>query len=231
MADDRAVLLLDVRSVVLLPGAAAGERDAVALTPRQQMTVDEFAAVVTVEPHQRHRQPLAHAMDRTPHALLVLAPDGLELDPRRRDIDGAERTEVEALRAAATVGDQIDFQEAGPGIVPLRERADGDLLPQEVAGVRGRGAASRVLRPRRREHARERWPTDLPQQFLNGRAHRQFAPDAEPLQQLGNEGMESMGPDPATGLPQHCRRGRALRAVGARAAAGPRGAPRSGRAP
>src|SRR5262249_44572439 len=94
--DDRPVLLLDVRAVVFLPGPAAGKRDAVALTPRQQMAVDEFAAVVAVEPHQRHGQPLAHAMYGAAHALLVLAPDGVEFHPRRPDVDRAERTEVEA---------------------------------------------------------------------------------------------------------------------------------------
>jgi hypothetical protein len=77
------------------------------------MAADELAAVVAVESYQRHRQALVHAMDGAPDALLVLAPDCLELDPGRGDVDGAERTEIEAPRAVAAVRDQIDFQEAG----------------------------------------------------------------------------------------------------------------------
>src|SRR5215510_15113775 len=76
-------------------------------------------------------------------------PQTASIHPRRPDVDRAERTEVEALRARAAVGDQIDFQEAGPGVVPVGERADRNLLPQQMAGVRDGGAAPWVLRPRR----------------------------------------------------------------------------------
>jgi hypothetical protein len=63
-------------------------------------------------------------MDGPAHAGLALAPDGLQLDPARGDIDGAEGTKVEALGAAVAVGDQVDLEEPGPGTVPLGEGAN-----------------------------------------------------------------------------------------------------------
>jgi hypothetical protein len=80
-----AVLLLHVRAVVLLPRAAAGKGDAVALAPRQEVPIDELAAVIAVEADEGHGQAFAHPMHGAPDPLLVLAPDPLELDPRRGD--------------------------------------------------------------------------------------------------------------------------------------------------
>jgi hypothetical protein len=130
---------------------------------------------------------------------------------------------------AATVGHQIDLQEAGTGVVPVGKGAHGDLLTQPMAGVRDGGAAHRVLRSRGRQHARERRPTDLPPKFLDRRADRELAPDDEPFQELGNEGLQSMGADPATGLPQYFRGDGDLRALGARPAPWPRSGPNARR--
>ena len=52
LAHDGAVLLLDVGAVVLLPGAAAGEGDAVTATPIEETVVYELRAVVAVEADQ-----------------------------------------------------------------------------------------------------------------------------------------------------------------------------------
>ena len=42
---------------------------------------------------------------------------------------------------AATMGDQIDLEEAGASVVPLGEGANGDLLLEPGAGPRGGGPA------------------------------------------------------------------------------------------
>src|SRR5262250_2635357 len=222
MTDNRAVLLLDMRTVIRLPGAAAGEGNPMPLTPRQQMAVDELAAIVAVKADQWYRQPLPHAMHCAAHALLILAPHRVQLDPGRRDVDGAERTQIEPLGAAATVRDQIDFQEAGAGVVPVRERAHGYLLAQQMARVGDRRPPQRVLRSGWLQHACERCPTDLPQEFLDVGRDRELAPDPQTVQQLGNKGLQPMGPDPATGLPQHFRRRGDLTSVSARSPTGPR---------
>ncbi len=84
-------------------------------------------------------------VDGAPDAHLAFAPDGIELDPGRGDVDGAEGVEVEALGAAATVGDEIDLHEARARIVPVGEGADGDLVLEEGAGAGGGGPAERAL--------------------------------------------------------------------------------------
>src|SRR5215510_14082316 len=107
LADDGAVLLLDVSAVVFLPGAAAGEGDAMLPAVGIEVLVDELAAVVAVEAHEWHGQSRADAMNAAADALLAFAPDRFELDPGRGDIDGTEGGEIEALGARGTVGNEI----------------------------------------------------------------------------------------------------------------------------
>ena len=108
-------------------------------------------------------------MDGPADALLALAPDGLQLDPARGDIDGAEGAEVEALGAAAAVGDQIDLEEPGPGIVPLGEGANGDLVLEPRPGPRDGRPAPRVLRAGRRQQPGEGGATGLPHELVDRR--------------------------------------------------------------
>src|SRR4030095_6690606 len=106
-------------------------------------------------------------MDGAPHALLVLAPDRLELDPGRRDVPGAKRTEIEAPRAVAAVRDQIDVQEARSRVIPVGEGAHRDLVAPQMTRPRERGPAQRKLPPRRGQYARQGRPPDPPQEFLD----------------------------------------------------------------
>ena len=62
------------------------------------------------------------------------------LGPARGDVDGAERVGELAARVAALVADQVDLEEAGPGVIPLGEGAHRDLAPQERARL-GQAAA------------------------------------------------------------------------------------------
>ena len=219
LADDGAVLLLDVGAVVLLPGATAGKGDAVASAPIVEAVVDELRAVVAVETDEGNRQPLPDVMDRPAHAPLTFAPDGFELDPHRGDVHGAEGAEVEALGTAAAVGDQIDLAEAGARVVPLGEGADRDLLPEPGPGARARGAPARILRTGRGQQAGERRAAGLAQALLDVRGHGQFAVLNQAVEQLGHEGVQPMGPDPAARLPQDLGGRRDRRAILARPAA------------
>src|SRR2546425_2561376 len=87
---------------VLLVGATAGEGDGVTATIAQEPAVDDLRAVVAVEAHQRHGQPRADAVHRAADARLALAPHGLQLDPGRGDIGGAERVGVLSRCATLT---------------------------------------------------------------------------------------------------------------------------------
>jgi len=89
--------------------------------------------------------------DAAAHARLALAPQGLQFDPAGGDVDGAEGEEEEAPGSAATMGDQIDLEEAGATVVPLGEGANGDLLLEPGAGPRGRDPAQPVAGARGRQ--------------------------------------------------------------------------------
>jgi hypothetical protein len=135
-AHDGAVLLLDVGTVVFLVGAAPGEGDVHPLAVVVEDAVDELRAVVAIEA-EGHRQPLLDVMDGAAHAALAFAPDGIELDPAGADVDRAEGVQGEPLGARPAVGDEIDLEEAEPGIIPVGEGAEGDLVlePGAVAAT------------------------------------------------------------------------------------------------
>ena len=70
----RPILLLGVRVVVLLVGAPAGEGDLPPAAVLQQERVDEFRAVVRVEPAQREGQGRPELLEGRAHRALGLAP-------------------------------------------------------------------------------------------------------------------------------------------------------------
>jgi len=213
MADDGPVLWLHMRAVVLLPGAAAGEGDALADTVPIQSLVDELRAVVAIQAPQGPGQTLPDFMAGGGHAMLPFAPDRVQLDPARGDIDGAECAEGRALGARRAVGHQVDLAVAGHGFVPVGKGAEGDLLFEPRAGLGGTGAAERILRAGGGEQAGEGGPARLSHQLLNGGGQTQFVPPQEPVKQLRHEGVQAMGADTATGLPEQLDGGRDLGAV------------------
>src|SRR5713101_5188396 len=225
LADDGAVLLFDMGAIVLLPGPTAGEGDAALAAVVVQALVDELAAVIAVEPEQRHGQALAHAMQAPAHPLVPLAPDRLELDPGGGDVHGAERTEIKALRTAAAVGDEIDLEEPGAGVVPLREGADGDLVAEPGPDPRGGGPARGSGGACGGEQPAERGRTHVADELVDLRRQPQLAIAGEPVEELGHEGLEAMRANVSGGLPQDLhRRGHGgaveARAAGARAGRG-----------
>src|SRR2546428_3540278 len=233
LADDGAVLLFDMGAVVLLPGATAGEGDATLPTVVVQALVDELAAVVAVESEQRHGQALAHAMHAPAHPLVPLVPDGLELDPGGGNVHGAEGAEVEALRTAAAVGDEIDLEEPRAGVVPLREGADGDLVAEPGPDPRGGGPAWGPGGARGGEQPAERGRTHVADELVDLGGQPQLAIAGEPVEELWHEGMEAMRADVSGGLPQDLRRrghGGGREGRGGRAPAGRGGAPAPPRA-
>ena len=135
-------------------------------------------------------------------ALLGLAPARFELHPGRGDVHGAERTEIEALGTAPTVGDQIDLAEPGPRIVPLREGADGDRLAEPPPRARDGGGPPREPRAGRRQQPGQRRAADLADQFVDVGGETQLAALPEAVEEFGHEAVEPMGADPPARLPQ-----------------------------
>ena len=183
-------------------------------------------------PTQGHGQARGRG-GRRADALLALAPDGLQLDPRGGDIDGAEGAEVEALGARAAVGDQIDLQEARLGIVPLGEGANGDLVLEPSPGPRGGGAAPRAAWRGPGPRGARAWAAGLPDELVDGRGDASSPHRARRSSSSGTKGCRRwapMCPGPPTGPPRRGHLGpvrarAAARAGGARG----RGARRSSR--
>src|SRR5512144_1467473 len=192
---DGAVLLLDVGAVVLLPGAAASKGDAPLPAVVVQAVVDELTAVVAIEAEERHGQALPHPMHGPADALVALTPDRVEFDPGGGDVDGAEGAEVEALRTTAAVGDEIDFEKAGPGVVPLGKRAEGNLMAEPGPQASRGGATRRPGGPGGSEQPPEGGGTDVPNQLIDLGRQRQLAVAGEPVEQFRHEGMEPLGAD------------------------------------
>src|SRR5205814_3036995 len=103
--------LLDERAVVLLPGAAAREGNALPPAVVIQDAVDEFRAVVAIEPDQGHRQAFPYCLYPRRDPIVTFPPERLQLDPAGRHVDGAQGVQVEPLGAAAAVRDEIDLTE------------------------------------------------------------------------------------------------------------------------
>ena len=83
------------------------------------MGVDEFGAVVRVDPAQRKRQLLAQLVERLLHAHLAFPQDGAGFHPRRVDVGQVERVQKVAVGAVPGVTDQVDLREARLGHVPV----------------------------------------------------------------------------------------------------------------
>ena len=108
----RPVLLLDMRIVVFLVRAAAGELDLLGLTVRVQMKIDELGAVVRVDALQAKRQLRPQLLERRPDAHLALARARRRFDPRRVNVGQIERVREVAVGAIARVRHQIDLRKA-----------------------------------------------------------------------------------------------------------------------
>jgi len=115
------------------------------------------------------------------------------------------------------VGDEIDLQEAGAGVIPFGEGADGDLVLEPGAGAGRAQAARGRLRPRRREEPPEGRGAGLAKELVDLGGDLQRAALHQTVQELGHEGMQPMGANVAGGLPHHDDRGGERRAVERRA--------------
>lgn len=83
-----------------------------------QMMVDEFGAVVRIDPAQPKGQRLAQVLQRVLHVVLTLAHHGARFHPRRVDVGHIERMQEVAIGAIPGVGHQVNLGEAGDLDVP-----------------------------------------------------------------------------------------------------------------
>ncbi len=130
-ADDRPVFLLDVGLVVLAIRTAAGEGDVLLAAVAQELVVDEGVVIIRVQAAKRDWEAVADLLEGGEDGALAAVRDGAALAPPRGDIDRAQRVRELAGGGQAAVRDEVNFQEAGPDVIPLGEGADGNLAEEQ----------------------------------------------------------------------------------------------------
>ncbi len=99
------------------------------------------------------------------------------------------------------MGDEIDLQKTGLGIVPLGESADGDLAEPQGPGFRRGQAAGAERAPERGEDAINGGGADLDQGRGGLRVELENAGAGEDGPELCEEGLQSAAASVPTGLP------------------------------
>jgi hypothetical protein len=91
------------------------------------------------------------------------------------------------------VGDEIDLEEAGPGIIPVGEGAEGDLVlepgarpgrRQSPRGASGAGGSQEALEGR---------GAGVTEAFRKGGGEVEAAEGSQASEEFGDEGVEAMG--------------------------------------
>jgi hypothetical protein len=200
-ADDGAVFLLDVGIVVLLVGSATGEGNRFTSTEFQQGVVDEFGPVVGIPAQEGKRESLTHMADTSENAVSTLSPNGLELHPGRANVHCAQRGQIEARRRVAAMSDEIALEKSRSGVVPVGEGSNGDLALEQGSGSRRTVGSGRIELTSSSQESVEGRRTDLPQEFGHPRSDGDLLAAHEPLEQLGDEGLKSLGADLSRRLP------------------------------
>lgn len=112
------------------------------LAVAQQVGVDELGAVVRVQPQQGEGQRLAHGGDGGGDRLLGAVEQGDALRPGGMNIGQYQRMQVFSRGGRAAVSHQVHLLEAGAGLIPVREGADGDLALEQRPRLGGAQAAA-----------------------------------------------------------------------------------------
>src|SRR6266516_5329346 len=117
------------------------------------------APIIDIQTQDRKRKEPSRLLEGRKNGLRAFRENGKTFRPSRRDIGQGQRVQIASLRVLPTMGHQIRFQETGPGILPLLERADGDLLFEQRSGLGGA------------QSTRSRCPVSVQDAIGGGRAH------------------------------------------------------------
>ncbi len=102
------------------------------------------------------------------------------------------------------MGDEIDLQKTGLGIVPLGESADGDLAEQQIPGFRRGQAAGAERAPERGEDAINGGGADLDQGRGGLRVELENAGAGEDGHELWEEGLQPAAAGVPNRPPRRC---------------------------
>jgi len=116
-----------VRAVIAVARPGPGEGDLLLGAVAQEMVVDELRSVVGVDPDDRKREDRHDVLEGLEAPLRGLVAHAAVDRPPGCDIGDRERETVLARGVASLVADQVDLDEPGHRVVPLRPGSDRDL--------------------------------------------------------------------------------------------------------
>ena len=125
------VFLFHMGIILTVVGPAAGKLDRPLSVRKmsEEVVIEEFASVVTIESEQRERDLLFEIFDLFQDPSFSLTPDGPLFGPARGNVDAIDREDKHAHHGWTTMGHGIGFEETRPGFIPL-VGLDRDFLSQ-----------------------------------------------------------------------------------------------------
>ncbi len=165
-----------------------------------QCLIDELATVVGIDAQDRKGEERACTLDGSQHRFLTTKQERETFRPPSGYIGEHQRVQIAPLDVGATMSNQICFQKAGSGLIPLLEGADGNLLLQQRSSSCRRDAASTQFAPRGeppirrcRAHGKQLFPALL--------CDLEVLMPFQRFKECGEKGNESFGADAVGGVP------------------------------
>ncbi|GJE61435.1 hypothetical protein MPOCJGCO_3557 [Methylobacterium trifolii] len=191
--------------IVLAIGPAAGEHDPLGQTVVPHRLVDEHAVVVRVEPEQRERHPGTHFAQHADQQRLLPDQERGALGPAGGDVGQHQRLDEGARGDRTGMRHEVDLDEAGRRVVPVRERPHWDRPAQRrwrppAARTASGALALRSEGPvdRRRADREQRGPDLRDEVEVSVAFHRR--------QQGRDHRLQTLAADPVGGFPEHDQR-------------------------
>jgi len=186
--------------IVFQRRASLREYDPFLFAIRDQCLIDEFPAVIGINPQDWKGEERPSLLEGCQHRFLASVQQRQTFGQSGRHIRERQGVQVATLNVSATMSHQVRLQKAGLGLIPLLERADGNLLLEQRSRSCGGNATLTQCALRTQEAVRCRC------------AHRKelaaaLLCDVEmlmPLQhfyQGGEKGDEPFGADAVGGVP------------------------------
>lgn len=170
----------------------------------EEVVIQEFASVITIEAKQGERDRLLDIFDLFQDPVFSLAPDGPLFGPAGGDIDTIDRKGEHAHHGFTAMGHGIRFEETWPGFIPL-VGLDRDLLSQQGPRFGGGSASFAILDSAGAQDAVYGGRRDRQQSLENPFRKRTELPDISGQPQ-GHHGLQPFGTGQVGGQPDLLQR-------------------------
>jgi len=123
--------------VIFLVLPRTGEGNVLLLAVAQEVAIDELHPVVGIDAQEWEREMLAQRHKGLKDSSLSAVEQGHAFAPTRGDVGEYQAVQVVTAGAWPAVGDEIDLDEAGLGLIPVSEGTDTDAFLEQSAWLGG----------------------------------------------------------------------------------------------